>query len=100
MKSKVAAACAAASILSVSSAFGQDHDHGGALGDVSFPVSCTPEAQKRFNTLLSLLHSFHWRRIDQAVADVLAADPACGMAFWGKALASLDNALGSPPTPR
>lgn len=97
----VAAACAAASLLYVPYATGaQDHVHDGALGDVNFPVSCSPDAQKRFNTLVSLLHSFHWPRIDKAVADVIEADPGCGMAFWGKAVASLDNSLGSPPTPR
>lgn len=100
MKSTIViAACAAASILCAPCALAA-HDHGGVLGDVNFPVSCTREAQKRFNTLVSLLHSFHWPRIDQAVADVLEADPSCAMAFWGKAVASLDNSLGSPPTPR
>lgn len=81
----------------------QEHDHhaaAGALGEVSFPVSCTPAAQAKFNTLASLLYSFYWERIDGAVADVLAADPTCAMAYWGKAVASLDNALGSPPTPK
>jgi hypothetical protein len=68
------------------------------MGDVSFPVSCTPEAQKRFNTAASLLYSFHWERVDKALAEVLDADPGCAMVFWAKAVASLDNALGSPPT--
>jgi tetratricopeptide (TPR) repeat protein len=76
------------------------HDHDGALGDVKFAVVCNVEAQKRFNTAASLLYSFYWERIDAAVADVLAADPGCAMAHWLKAVASLDNALGSPPTPR
>lgn len=77
-----------------------DHEHPAALGTVNFPVSCTPEAQQRFNTAASLLYSFYWERIDAAVADVLAADPDCAMAYWAKAVASLDNALGSPPTPK
>ena len=94
----VAAACTAASILCVPGAFG--HDDAAALGGVSFPVSCTPEAQKRFNTAASLLYSFHWERIDKALADVLDADPNCAMVFWAKAVASLDNSLGSPPTPK
>src|SRR5687767_13934386 len=96
MKSPVAAAVfAAISTVCPPAAFADhDHHHGGALGAVSFPVSCTPEAQKRFNTLVSLLHSFHWERVDKAVADVLDADPTCAMAHWGKALRSLDNSLG------
>jgi tetratricopeptide (TPR) repeat protein len=80
----------------------QDHDHHAtaALGDVRFPVSCTPAAQEKFNTAASLLYSFYWEKIDAAVADVLIADPSCAMAHWVKAVASLDNALGSPPTPK
>lgn len=84
-------------------AFAQDHDHherSPALGQVNFPVSCTAEAQARFNTTVALLHSFYWERIDAAVGEVLAADPTCAMAYWAKAVASIDNALGSPPTPR
>jgi len=81
----------------------QEHDHHhspAALGEVNFPVSCTPEAQEKFNTAVSLLYSFYWEKIDGALAEVLAADPACAMAHWVKAVASLDNALGSPPTPK
>jgi tetratricopeptide (TPR) repeat protein len=81
----------------------QDHDHHpvpAVLGDVHFPVSCTPAAQAKFNTAASLLYSFYWEKIDAAVAEVLATDPDCAMAYWVKAVASLDNALGSPPTPK
>lgn len=84
-------------------AFAQDHDHleyQAALGRVNFPVSCTSEAQEKFNTTVALLHSFYWERIDAAVGEVLAADPTCAMAYWAKAVASIDNALGSPPTPK
>lgn len=89
-----------AAILTMHSAAAQEHEHGPApLGTVSFSVSCTPEAQSRFNTAIALLYSFYWEKIDRAVADVLAADPTCAMAHWLKAVASLDNALGSPPTP-
>jgi tetratricopeptide (TPR) repeat protein len=95
-----AAACVAAAMLAVPHAMAQEHEHDHALlGTVNFPVSCTPEAQKRFNTAASLLYSFHWAKVDGAVADVLEADPGCAMAFWAKAVASLDNPLGSPPTP-
>lgn len=87
-----------------SSAIAQEQDHhqheaATALGDVNFPVSCTPEAQTKFNAVAALLYSFYWEDIDAAVAEVLAADPTCAMAHWAKAVASLDNALGSPPTP-
>ena len=78
-----------------------DHDHApAAVGQVDVPVSCTREAQQKFNTVVALLYSFYWEKIDAALADVLAADPSCAMAHWAKAVASIDNALGSPPTPK
>jgi len=85
------------------SAAAQEHDHDhspAALGEVNFPVSCTPQAQEKFNTAASLLYSFYWEKVDDALAEVLAADPTCAMAHWAKAVASLDNPLGSPPTPK
>ena len=92
-------------MISASAAAAQEaghhqHDTAALLGEVSFPVSCTPEAQAKFNTVAALLYSFYWEKIDGAVNEVLAADPSCAMAYWAKAVASLDNALGSPPTPR
>jgi tetratricopeptide (TPR) repeat protein len=101
--SRLAVACVVAGILCIRSAVAQEHEHQHAaapLGEVNFPVSCTPEAQVKFNTAASLLYSFYWERIDGAVAEVLAADPTCAMAHWLKAVASLDNPLGSPPTPK
>ena len=83
-------------------AFAQEHDHvhdAAHLGEVNFPVSCTPEAQRKFNTAAAFFYSFYWEKIDAATAEVLAADPTCAMAHWLKAIASLDNSLGSPPTP-
>ena len=79
---------------------GHGHEHPETLGEVAFPVSCNAEAQKRFNTAMSLLYSFYWERIDNQVTQVLAADSSCAMAYWVKAVASLDNALGAPPTPK
>src|SRR5688572_21489153 len=98
----VTATVAAAFVLAVAPAPAHEPDHGhpASLGTVNFPVSCTPEAQRRFNTAASLHYSFYWERIDAALDDVLAADPGCAMAYWAKAVASLDNALGSPPTPK
>lgn len=99
----VTAACIAASFISIPLATAQEHDdhhHHEALGEVNFPVSCTPEAQKRFNTAVALLHSFFWDRIDPALTEVLAADPECAMAHWAKAVASLENPLGYPPSPQ
>lgn len=76
------------------------HGDEDALGAVNFPVSCTPEAQTRFNKAAALLYSFHWSRVEAGLNDVLEADPNCAMAYWAKAVASFDNPLGSRPTPR
>jgi hypothetical protein len=100
MKIAIATGLAAA-VLAASAAMPQEHDqheHEAALGDVKFAISCNAEAQARFNTAAALLYSFYWERVDAAVAAVLQADPACAMAHWAKAIASLDNPLGSPPT--
>lgn len=89
-----------AAILCIGATAAQDHDqHEASLGTVRFPVSCTPEAQDKFNTAAALFYSFYWQKIDGAIADVLAADPSCAMAYWLKAVAGLENPLGSPPTP-
>jgi tetratricopeptide (TPR) repeat protein len=72
---------------------GEAHDHGlGQLGRVSFPVSCAPEAQRRFERAMAVLHSFWWEEGDRAFGAVLEADSTCSMAEWGRAL----NAWGNP----
>ncbi len=69
------------------------HHHGlGQLGRVTFPVSCTPEAQRRFERAMTVLHSFWWDEGERAFGAVLEADPSCSMAHWGRAL----NAWGNP----
>src|SRR5688572_2441622 len=94
-----ASLCAAALVLAFTTTNGQEHDHDhAALGHVNFPIACAPQAQEPFNTAVALLYSFFWERVDAAVAEVLKADPNCGMAHWAKAVASLENALGAPPT--
>ena len=61
------------------------------LGEVNFPVSCNPDAQKLFQRAAALYHSFDWPRVTNAFQAVLQADPQCGMAWWGIALATQDN---------
>jgi hypothetical protein len=69
------------------------HHHGvGRLGRVSFPVSCTAEAGRRFEDAMAGLHSFWFEDGARAFSTVLEADPSCAMAHWGLAL----NAWGNP----
>ncbi|HYF40704.1 MAG TPA: hypothetical protein VD930_13500, partial [Gemmatimonadales bacterium] len=51
----------AASLVAPASLLSQDHEHHhglGELGKVSFPVSCSPAAQQRFEHAMAVLHSF------------------------------------------
>ena len=59
---------------------------GERLGSVSFSVSCTPDAQKTFNTGVALLHSFQYEEAEQTFSQVAQQDPTCAMAYWGKAM--------------
>jgi hypothetical protein len=70
------------------------HHHGppGRLGKVTFPISCTPEAGRRFERAMAALHSFWWEEGEAAFNRVLEADSTCLMAYWGLAM----NAWGNP----
>lgn len=56
------------------------------LGTVSFPVSCTPTAQKRFAEAVAWLHSFEFDQSEAAFRDAARQDPTCAMAWWGVAM--------------
>ncbi|MCF6113928.1 hypothetical protein [Mesorhizobium muleiense] len=75
-----------------SSAIAQEHTHDlTRLGTVEFKVECSATAQEDFNRAMALYHSFAWNEASASFADVAAADPACGMAHWGRAMVMLDN---------
>jgi hypothetical protein len=66
------------------------------LGKVNFPVSCNAAAQKEFEVSMAYYHSFAWPEQKASLDRVVAADPACGMAHWGRALGLLDNPFQWP----
>lgn len=74
------------------------HDATEKLGQVKFPISCTPAAQQKFNRALALLHSFQYVEAAHAFAELRASDPDCAMASWGEAM-SMYHPLWVPPTP-
>ncbi|HJS43919.1 MAG TPA: hypothetical protein VJ755_10645 [Gemmatimonadales bacterium] len=78
----------------------QAHEHGPGeqLGRVTFAVSCTPEAQRRFERAMGLLHSFWWEQGVGAFRDVAAADSTCAMAYWGTAMNAWGNPFGGGPS--
>ena len=67
------------------------------LGTVNFPTSCNPAAQKEFTRAVALLHSFAFGQAIAGFEATLRADPSCGIAYWGAAVARLGNPLAGPP---
>lgn len=80
----------------LSQAPANDHQHP-VLGKVSFPVTCTAEAQTAFNAAMRLQHSFWYQASHAAFSDILKRDPQCVMAYWGQAMALLYNPFSPPP---
>ena len=74
------------------------HDPSEKLGTVHFPISCTPQAQKKFNRAVAWLHSFEYEEAEKAFTEVTVADPKCGMGHWGVAMSNY-HPLWVPPTP-
>jgi hypothetical protein len=67
------------------------HEEGQKFGTVRFDTSCNAEAQKLFDQGMLYQHSFWYRASQKVFADVLKADPECGIAEWGIALSLLLN---------
>jgi hypothetical protein len=94
-----AALLAALASAPVAAAQQDAHDHSlGRLGRVRFPVSCTAEAQRRFEHAMAVLHSFWWNEGERAFSAVLTADSSCAMAHWGRALNAWGNPFAGGPT--
>ena len=88
----------AASALAL--AAGQEHDqhvHAPQLGHLSFESSCRPEAHALLERGLGWLHSFEYREAERTFSQAAAADPACGIAYWGAAM-SYYHPLWDAPT--
>src|SRR5436305_2199429 len=66
------------------------------LGDVNFPISCSPAAQAQFNRAVALLHSFFFPETVKAFTAVAEKEPSCGMAYWGIAISQRPNPLVGP----
>jgi len=65
----------------------------GSTGGVHFPVTTRSSlAQRMFNQGICQLHGFWYFEAERSFRQVLALDPACGMAYWGLAMANIQNA--------
>jgi tetratricopeptide (TPR) repeat protein len=80
----------------VSLAAQHEHPVPEKLGNVDFPVSCSPAVQSQFNRSVALLHSFAYTAAEKGFRGVLDRDPACAMARWGLAM-SYYHQLWEPP---
>jgi tetratricopeptide (TPR) repeat protein len=76
----------------------QHHEHPAPekFGEVSFPISCSPESQGPFNQGVALLHSFAYSAAEKTFRKIGEADPKCAMAHWGVAM-SYYHQLWEPP---
>ncbi len=62
-------------------------------GKVDFPITTkNADAQKFFNQGVGQLHGFWYFEAERSFRQVAMLDPDCAMAFWGCAMANLNNA--------
>ncbi|MGH7808516.1 MAG: hypothetical protein ACRENT_10545, partial [Thermodesulfobacteriota bacterium] len=82
---------ASAQVDYLADAEGHENGHSGnisteGLGKVDFSISCTPEAQGRFNRGLALLHHMMYEQAEEEFVSVSKTDANCAMAYWGVAM--------------
>ena len=75
---KIFSGAALAALLYSTAAMAQEK-----LGNVTFPTSCDPKVQTRFNRAVAMLHSFWFQQGETAFREVLESDPKCAIAAWG-----------------
>ncbi|GAC1473019.1 MAG: hypothetical protein NVSMB9_20960 [Isosphaeraceae bacterium] len=62
------------------------------MGKVGFPVTTTrPQAQEFMNQGVAQLHSFFYLEAERSFRQVAKIDPSCAMAYWGMAMANVNN---------
>ena len=66
------------------------------LGEVDFPISCSPVAQQQFNRAVAMLHSFFFPETVNAFTAIAKEEPSCAMAYWGIAISQRPNPLVGP----
>jgi predicted Zn-dependent protease len=92
-------ALALTGIVTVAPVLAQHHAGHEKLGQVTFANTCSPAVQADLNRSVALLHSFWWGATTKAFTEVAQKDPACGIAYWGVAMAALGNPFTWPPPP-
>src|SRR6187399_2379610 len=61
-------------------------------GDVHLPITTSNElAQKFFDQGVGQLHGFWYFEAERSFRQVASLDPECAMAYWGMAMANVNN---------
>ena len=80
----------------------EHHEHSAAdlgnLGAVHFTTSCNSAAQGDISRGVALIHSFWYSEAEKSFRAAASADPTCGIAWWGVAMANY-HPVWLPPTP-
>jgi hypothetical protein len=66
------------------------------LGEVNFPISCSPAAQQQFSRAVAMQHSFFFPETVKAFTAIAEKEPSCAMAYWGIAISQRPNPLVGP----
>jgi hypothetical protein len=61
------------------------------FGRVHFETSCNDVAQRRFDRAMRYQHSFWYQQSSEVFEEAARADANCAIAYWGVALAYLNN---------
>ena len=95
-------ACVVALVSPVLAQDTHEHAAAGTLGTVKFANSCRADLQPTFARGMALLHSFEFGPAIDAFKAASDADPSCGIALWGIALAQWGNpfSAGIKPAPQ
>jgi len=62
------------------------------MGKVHFPVTASRDAQPFIDQGVAQLHSFYYFEAERSFRQAAKLDPTCAMAFWGMAMANVNNA--------
>ncbi len=93
MKLRLIPALVLAFTASIPASAHDSDSQSGVLGKVTFPTSCDPKVQPKFERGVAMLHSFWYSAAEQTFREVLKEDPQCGIATWGVAAILMSNPL-------
>ena len=68
------------------------------IGQVNFPISCSPKTQHRFEHALAMLHHMMYAQAEQGFRSLVVSEPDCAMAHWGVAMTLFHPLWPGEPT--